>query len=310
MREFSRTFAYRNERDMNTMTNNHKPMRSIDTRVSGIISRTDAVSQFLADARKYAVMTAEEEAEAFKALKNGDEVQRTNIVNANLRFVFSLASKFAKGDEILDLCSCATIGMMEAMDSFEYQRGFRFLSYAVHYMRMEISNYFLNVAPMIRRTNAAIIGSKDKKLAEKFYQSEHREPTEDELKEMLEKEYNIELGNRMDTLRVSKSSLSEEVGEDATAEEIGEVAVRTASINEYEVEVEKEQTARVAGLFIKTLAPREQNIIKKAFGIGCEAMLDEAIAEEYGMTSERVRQIKEQAIKKMKGSKSYVMAIA
>lgn len=286
-------------------------MRTINTTTANIINRTPAVTAFLASARKYNVLTAEEELAIFARIAKGDEAAKAELVNHNLRFIFSLASCFAKGDEIMDLVSIATIGMYNAIDSFESARGFRFLSYAVHYMRAEISEYYRTDANMVRKGYDFKAVSKANKVANKFFAEQGRMPSEEELIDILNTEYNMEIKSRMEIVGARYESMDEEVGEDGdTAGEIGELATRTASVNDFEGEVEREQTEYAVNRLIATLTPKEQNILRMAYGLTEDRVEydDESIALRYGLTAERVRQIKVGAVKKLKEKKERVLA--
>lgn len=286
--------------------------RNINTTTANIINRTESCTAFLADARKYPILTADEENALIARIKSGDDNARKELVNHNLRFIFSLASCFAKdGNEIMELCSVATIGAYKAMDKFEPKRGFRFLSFAVHSMREEISEYFRTDARFIRKGIDYRVATKANKVSEKFYATEGRIPTEDEIIDILENEYNMEITSRVGIIGTRIDSIDANVGEDGdTAGEIGEIAMCSASRNEYEGEIESEQKRRTCNLFLSTLRPQEENVLRLAFGLGEDGIEydDEAIALKYGMTSERIRQIKIGALAKLKERKKRVLA--
>lgn len=286
-------------------------MRNIVTTTANTIERTPAVTAFLASARKYPILSEEEIVANINLAKQGNLAARHKVTNSYLLFMFSLCTKFAKGDEALGLVSLATIGVDKAIDSFDATLGYKFISYAVHYMRMEISDYFRTINPMIRTTNNAKIGSKANKAAERFYQQEMRMPSEDELIEMLESEYGIEIKDKRDVVSAKISSISEQVADDATAEEIGEFAEVSASTNDFVAVAEKEQNSRTAHLFLSTLSVRDASIMKMLFGLDeweDNAQSEEAVAERYGLTSERVRQIKEASLKSLRSRKRAVLA--
>jgi len=286
-------------------------MRTITTTTANTIVRTPAVTSFLADARKYPILPEEEITANIKLAKQGDVAARHKVINSYLMFMFSLCTKFAKGDEALELVSLASIGTDKAIDSFDATKGFKFISYAVHYMRMEISEYYRTIHPMIRTSNNAKIGSKANKIAEQFYQSEMRMPSEEELIEALEAEYGIVIKDKRDVASVKVSSISEQVGdEDATAEEVGEFAEVSATTNEFVAVAEQEEKSRAAHLFLSTLNARDANIMKMIFGIDeweNNPQAEESIADRYGLTAERVRQIKETTLARLRTRAKRVM---
>ena len=167
--------------------------RAIDVRCGSTKSRTMATELFMAEARKYNVLTADEELELIHKAQAGDESAKTALVNHNLRFLFSLATKFARGDEAMDLVSYATIGMYKAIDSYDATRGLRLLSYAVHWMRAEISEYYNGDAQLVRNKQQYKVAARSGRVNDKFFAENGRFPSEAELMEILNSEYNLEL---------------------------------------------------------------------------------------------------------------------
>lgn len=272
---------------------------TINTRISTKVNDTAALSALKADIRKYTLMTPEEEIEAFEALAAAkSESERTaikqKIVNANLRFVLSVAQKYSTdGDRVAELVSIGTIGLFRAIDCFDVTKGFKFISHAIYWIRAEYYEYFRTDANFVRRSNSAKIGIKDRKIAERFFQEQHREPTENELIEALEKEYGIKVKNRMDVVRVRTDFIEDKMNseDDSTVENNGEFAMATASHNEYEDEIERESQRDIVAKIMSNLTIREQEIVSRYFGIGTEAQDASVIAEAFGLTEERVRQL-------------------
>lgn len=279
--------------------------RAINVQSGSTKVRTQSEERFLAEARKYPVLTAEEELELVFRIQKGDESAKSELVNSNLRFIYSLASKFARGDEVLDLCSLATIGMMTAMDSYDATRGVRFLSYAVHYMRMEISAYYAADAQLVRNKTHHNVGTRAAAVNEKFFAENGRMPSEDELVEILNDEYDMEIKDRISVIRHSYSSLDSRIDEDgATAQEVGEIAIATASRNEAEVEADKEDAAHKVNVLLASLPLRYRTILEMSFGLGEYEGIeheDDMIADRLGITRERVRQIRLKSLELLKG---------
>ena len=288
--------------------------RVIDVRCGSTKSRTMATEMFLAEARKYPVLTAEEESEILSRAQAGDESAKTALVKHNLRFIFSLASKFARGDEALDLVSVATFGIYRAIDTFDANKGLRFLSYAVHWMRAEISEYYDTDAQLVRNKMQHKVGTKAACIGDKFYAENGRYPSEAELVEILESEYNVELKKRSDVLRHSYTSINSKIDEDgATLEEIGEVAMATACHNEVEDSIESEDRAHTLEKLLSTLPLRNRMILEMSVGMGDYEGIerdDDAIAEELGLTRERVRQIRLKSLAALKERAKKILATA
>lgn len=272
---------------------------AINTKISVRTNRTSALDALTADIRKYPVMSLDEEIAAFEALaaSNNEEERfaiKRRIANANLRFVLSVAKKYStNGDTVAELVSVGTIGLMRAMDCFDLSKGFKFISHAVHWIRAEYSEYFRSDANFIRRSNNAKIGTKDSRIVERFLQTEMREPTEQELIDALEQEYGIEVRNKIDVVRIKTDFISERMNseDDSTMEESGEFAIATAVRNSYEDEIEQEAKKASVKKIMGLLTVKEQDILSRFYGIDCEEETADAIAERYGYTPERIRQI-------------------
>lgn len=288
--------------------------RAIDVRCGSTKSRTMATELFMAEARKYNVLTADEELELINKAQAGDESAKTALVNHNLRFLFSLASKFAKGDEAMDLVSYATIGMYKAIDSYDATRGLRLLSYAVHWMRAEISEYYNGDAQLVRNKQQYKVAARSVRVNDKFFAENGRYPSEAELVEILNSEYNLELKKRSDVLRHSYTSLNSKIDEDgATLEEIGEVAMATACHNEVEDSIESEDRAHTLEKLLSTLPLRNRMILEMSVGMGDYEGIerdDDAIAVELGLTRERVRQIRLKSLATLKDRAKRILATA
>lgn len=285
---------------------------TIRTSSAVITNATDALTALTNEIRRYTVFDNDAEIEAFTALANAsteaekDSIRR-RIAEANLRFALSIAKKYSTdGDKVAELVSVATIGLYKAIDTFDLSRGFKFISHAIHWIRAEFSEHFRGDANFIRRSNNAKIGSKDNEIRRRFLQTEMREPSEDEIIEALEREYNIKVNDKLDVVRVRTASLDSTIGTDdgdtATVGEVGEIALATASRNDYEAEINKEDNEYRVSVLMQGLSVREQEIVSRKFGIGFDRAyeLDE-IATELGYTHERVRQLLAEALKKLKG---------
>ena len=289
--------------------------RTIDTTATKTIVRTENFDRLAADIRRTPVLSSEEEVELFNAYAIAEgvakEAIKQRIANANLRFVLSIAKKYSSDASVVaDLVSLGTIGLYNAIEDFDLNCGFKFISYAVHKIRAEFSEHFRLNGTIVRRTNNSVIGSKDIKVAEKLYQQLEREPSEDEIIDALESEYGIELKSRYDVLRVKADYLSDSYGEDGTVEENGEVAVVTASHNDYEDEVEAEANKDATDRLLATLSITERDIVCRAFGIGYDRAYEyDEIGAQLGYTGERIRQICTKALAKMKDSAKRVLAM-
>ena len=270
-----------------------------------ITKQTPEIEAYLRSIRKYQPLTQEEENEVFRMYRSNDPVAKekaiATLVNANQRFIFSLAKDYAKGDEtkVLDYVNEGSIGIINAIEKFDQTRGFKFISFAVWYIRQAMTNYAQTTDLFLRKSNNAKIGNNILKIRTAFFQENHREPTTDEIKEGLAKK-GIKIKENKDLEDVVRNSLDSVWGDESTFENNPRYIQHSAIQNEYEKEMDDEDNKSVVGKLLKNLDERSQLIIKQLFGIGYENPIDiEVVAEHLGLTPTRVGQIKNAAIKKL-----------
>lgn len=270
-----------------------------------ITKQTPEIEAYLRSIRKYQPLTQEEENEVFRMYRSNDPVAKekaiATLVNANQRFIFSLAKDYAKGDEtkVLDYVNEGSIGIINAVEKFDQTRGFKFISFAVWYIRQAMTNYAQTTDLFLRKANNAKIGNNVLKIRTAFFQENHREPTTDEIKEALAKK-GIKIKEDKDLEDVVRNSIDSVWGDESTFENNPRYIQYSAIQNEYEKEMDDEDNKSVVGKLLKSLDERSQLVIKQLFGIGYENPIDiEVVAENLGLTPTRVGQIKNAALKKL-----------
>ena len=270
-----------------------------------ITKQTPEIEAYLRSIRKYQPLSQEEENEVFKMYHSNDPDAKKKaidtLVKANQRFIFSLAKDYAKGDEtkVLDYVNEGSIGIINAIDKFDQTRGFKFISFAVWYIRQAMTNYAQTTDLFLRKSNNAKIGNNILKIRTAFFQENHREPTTDEIKEALAKK-GIKIKEDKDLEDVVRNSLDSVWGDESTFENNPRYIQHSAIQNEYEKEMDDEDNKSVVGKLLQTLDERSQLVIKQLFGIGYESPVDiEVVAENLGLTPTRVGQIKNAALKKL-----------
>tara|TARA_Y100000389_G_scaffold135643_1_gene133153 strand:+ start:85 stop:918 length:834 start_codon:yes stop_codon:yes gene_type:complete len=254
----------------------------------------DSISKYFKDVRKSEVLTSEEEVNLAIKIKEGDETAIDKLVEANLKFVISIAKDYqGQGLSLSDLISEGNFGLIKAANRYDHTRGFRFISYAVHWIRQSIIQSLNDNSRIIRLpTNVIAKISQMKKQIEGFKFDNEREPTNEELKENE---------NFVDIFALPKCSSYNEIINDEGNElyEILEDKSLDKKDSFYDVDDRvKEELNSVLSL----LNERERDIIESYYGINknYESMTLEAIGEKFGITKERVRQIKEKAIRKVR----------
>ncbi|WP_319480543.1 RNA polymerase sigma factor RpoD/SigA [uncultured Draconibacterium sp.] len=257
-----------------------------------------SLDKYLQEIGKEELITVEEEVELAQRIKKGDQAALEKLTRANLRFVVSVAKQYQnQGLSLPDLINEGNLGLIKAAEKFDETRGFKFISYAVWWIRQSILQALAEQSRIVRLPLNQV-GSLNKinKAYSKFEQEHERKPSPEELAETLE----LPADKVSDTLRVSGRHVSVDApfvdGEDNS---LLDVLVNNDSPNA-DKSLINESLAKEIFRALATLTERESDIIKLFFGIGCQEMTLEEIGERFGLTRERVRQIKEKAIRRLR----------
>lgn len=257
-----------------------------------------SLDKYLQEIGKEELITVEEEVELAQRIKKGDQAALEKLTRANLRFVVSVAKQYQnQGLSLPDLINEGNLGLIKAAEKFDETRGFKFISYAVWWIRQSILQALAEQSRIVRLPLNQV-GSLNKinKAYSKFEQENERKPSPEELADTLE----LPAEKVADTLRVSGRHISVDApfveGEDNS---LLDVLVNNDSPNADRALI-MESLAREIERSLATLTERESDIIRMFFGIGCQEMTLEEIGERFGLTRERVRQIKEKAIRRLR----------
>ena len=256
-----------------------------------------SLDKYLQEIGREELITVEEEVELAQRIRKGDQQALEKLTRANLRFVVSVAKQYQnQGLSLPDLINEGNLGLIKAA---EKTRGFKFISYAVWWIRQSILQALAEQSRIVRLPLNQV-GSLNKinKALSKFEQENERMPSSEELSEMID----VPKDKIADTLRVSGRHVSVDApfveGEDNS---LLDVLVNNDSPSADRGLVNESLNKEIERA-LSTLATREREIIKSFFGIGCQEMTLEEIGERFGLTRERVRQIKEKAIRKLKNN--------
>ena len=255
-----------------------------------------SLDKYLQEIGKEDLITVEEEVELAQRIRKGDQKALEKLTRANLRFVVSVAKQYQnQGLSLPDLINEGNLGLIKAAEKFDETRGFKFISYAVWWIRQSILQALAEQSRIVRLPLNQV-GSLNKinKAFSRFEQENERRPSPDSLDLPAEKV--------ADTLRVSGRHISVDApfveGEDNSLLDVlvnddSPIADRTLINESLSTEVERA---------LSTLTERERDIIKLFFGINTQEMTLEEIGEKFGLIRERVRQIKEKAIRRLRHS--------
>lgn len=257
-----------------------------------------SLDKYLQEIGKEQLITVEEEVDLAQRIRKGDRSALEKLTRANLRFVVSVAKQYQnQGLSLPDLINEGNLGLIKAAEKFDETRGFKFISYAVWWIRQSILQALAEQSRIVRLPLNQV-GSLNKinKALSKFEQDFERTPTPDELAAVLE----VPKEKVIDTLRVSGRHISMDApfieGEDNSLIDVIENKDSPVADNK----LIGESLAREIERALATLTERERDIVRYFFGIACAEMTLEEIGEKFALTRERVRQIKEKAIRRLR----------
>jgi RNA polymerase primary sigma factor len=269
-----------------------------------IAARDPQLDKYLAEIAKHELITAEQEAELAKRIRQGDTDALDALVKSNLRFVVSVAKQYQNQGLLLsDLINEGNLGLIRAAYKFDESRGFKFISYAVWWVRQAIMQAIVEQSRIIRLPVAKIgTYTKITKAFQNFEQEYQREPDVEELMEMLgmTKE-EIDEYFRVNTITVSTDS---KFGSMEDGGSLSDTLYDKTDISPEDELMQKNVESQLNEALAQ-LTEREAEIISSYFGLnGKHPMTLEEIGEKFNLTRERVRQIKEKCIRQLKESTS------
>ncbi|NPA45669.1 MAG: RNA polymerase sigma factor RpoD/SigA [Chlorobi bacterium] len=260
---------------------------------------TASLDKYLQEIAKVDLITADEEVELAQRIKAGDEKALEKLVKANLRFVVSVAKQYQnQGLTLPDLINEGNLGLIKAARRFDETRGFKFISYAVWWIRQSILQALAEQSRIVRLPLNKI-GSINKinKAYAKLEQELERPPSVEELAEELD----MSVQDVKESLKNAGRHVSMDAplveGEDSNLYDV----LKAGDMPHPDHELMQESLRTEIERALKTLSPREADVIRLYYGLnGNHPMTLEEIGETFGLTRERVRQIKEKAIRRMK----------
>ena len=264
-----------------------------------------SLDKYLQEIGREELISVSEEVELAQRIKKGDHAALEKLTRANLRFVVSVAKQYQnQGLSLPDLINEGNLGLIRAAQKFDETRGFKFISYAVWWIRQSILQALAEQSRIVRLPLNQV-GSLNKisKELSKFEQENERRPSPEELADRL----GLPVDKVSDTLKVSGRHISVDApfvdGEDNSLLDVlpnDDSPMADSSLNQESLSKEVDRA-------LKQLYDRDREILKMFFGIGCQEMTLEEIGAKFDLTRERVRQIKEKAIRRLKGQKSKLL---
>ena len=271
----------------------------IDMSVPDSVSIEDPVRMYLKEIGKVPLLSAEEEVELAKRMENGDQEAKNKLAEANLRLVVSIAKRYVgRGMLFLDLIQEGNLGLMKAVEKFDYHKGYKFSTYATWWIRQAITRAIADQARTIRiPVHMVETINRLSRISRQLQQELGRDPTVEELAKAM----NMEPDRIVEIQNIAQDPVSLEtpVGEEEDSH-LGDFIADTESLAPMDAasrNLMREQLRDV----LETLSPREQRVIVLRFGLddGNARTLEE-VGREFHVTRERIRQIEAKALRKLK----------
>ena len=297
---------------------------------TGLVDRSENTTRFYKDIKDYKPFDKDEEIEWFTKLKEAKdnmkrleksvdrksyaracrdyEKIREHIILCNQRLIIAAAKNYSTTGTLTDYIDEINFGLIEAIDKYDVSKGVKFASYAMWYIIRAINAYKYGDEEMVQKSNLYKTFHVMSKAKNKFMQENEREPTTDELLEILNDAYGKDIKDKNDLLDLNYASIDTDSSDDDDNYSGGDMVNynrASASYNDYEKTETNEFNTKLISSLLTVLNPREKQIIQMRFGLyddnglHREYELNE-IAEDIGLTSERVRQLELEAMKTLR----------
>ena len=276
-----------------------KITRSITNRESA------SLEKYLQEIGREELISVDEEVELAQRIHQGEQAALDKLVSANLRFVVSVAKQYQnQGLSLSDLIDEGNLGLIKAAQKFDETRGFKFISYAVWWIRQSILQAIAEQSNLVRMPqNQVGLVNKASKAQSRFEQLHERKASVEE----LAAELNMPVEKMAETLKANHRSVSVDApfaeGEDNSLLDVlpnNDSPMADSTVNQ-------ESLVQEVNRVLEQLPKRERDIVKLFFGIGGQEMTLEEIGAKFDLTRERVRQIKEKAIRNLRGQRSQLL---
>ena len=299
-KELKAKTASKSKTEKNSKAKPKKKKTKVDKNIQKLGSDANrSLSKYLQEISKYEPLSPDREVELAIRVKQGDRRALKELTEANLRFVVSVAKDYqGQGLPLTDLINEGNLGLIKAAERFDETRGFKFISYAVWWIRQSVLQALAEHSRIVRLPlNRVGTISKINKASEKLEQEFERSPRADELAHQLEMKINeINDAQRIARRHHSLDTPFSDDEKNSLLDVIADVNTEAPDLELHMNSLEKEVKDA-----LDTLKDREKDVIKMYFGIDREyALTLNEIGEEFGLTRERVRQIKEKAIRRLR----------
>ena len=276
-------------------------------KISKSITNRESASldKYLQEIGREDLISVEEEVELAQRIRNGDQRALDKLTRANLRFVVSVAKQYQnQGLSLPDLIDEGNLGLIKAAKKFDETRGFKFISYAVWWIRQSILQALADQSREIRLPlNQVGLNNRISKEISKFEQENQRRPSAEELAQRLD----MPLEKVASALKAFYRTVSVDEPVADGDDKCMAATLANDDVPSTDATLTQESLSKEVDRALNQLQGKEREILRLCFGIGCRKMTLEEIGDKFNLTRERVRQIKEKAIRKLKGEKSALL---
>lgn len=284
---------------LNTIEAEEEIEKDLDLTLPEGINIDDPVRMYLKEIGKVPLLSADEEIELARRMENGDEYAKKKLAEANLRLVVSIAKRYVgRGMLFLDLIQEGNLGLIKAVEKFDYEKGFKFSTYATWWIRQAITRAIADQARTIRiPVHMVETINKLIRISRQLLQEYGREPTAEEL--AVEMQMPEEKVREIMKIAQEPVSLETPIGEEEDSH-LGDFIVDTTATSpsdSAEAKMLREQLLQV----LNTLTPRENEVLRKRYGLDDNRPKTlEEVGREFNVTRERIRQIEAKALRKLR----------
>lgn len=263
------------------------------------ISIEDSVKIYLKDIGKFQLLTPEEETELAIKMEQGDAEAREKLINSNLRLVVSIAKKYSgRGMQLLDLINEGNLGLMKAVEKFDYTKGFKFSTYATWWIRQAITRAIADQARTIRiPVHMVETINKVQKYSRILLQELGREPTPEEISEKID----LPPSKIIEIQKIAQDpvSLEKKIGEEEDTC-LGDFLEDKDTVSPFD-HVSQELLKQNLKIILGSLTPREEKVLRLRYGLDDNRPRTlEEVGKEFNVTRERIRQIEAKALRKLR----------
>lgn len=270
-----------------------------ETSIPSNVKMNDPVRMYLKEIGRVALLTADEEVELAKRIEEGDEIAKQELAEANLRLVVSIAKRYVgRGMSFLDLIQEGNMGLMKAVEKFDYTKGFKFSTYATWWIRQAITRSIADQARTIRiPVHMVETINKLVRVQRQLLQDLGREPTPEE----IGAEMDLPTEKVRNIMKISQETVSLEtpIGEEDDSH-LGDF-IEDVDAMSPEAFTSQEMLKDQLNEVLDTLTDREENVLRLRFGLeDGQAKTLEQVGKQFGVTRERIRQIEAKALRKLR----------